>query len=127
MTWITVHSGKDNSPSTNVVVRNNITGGLVIDDGENINVDHNIALGTIPIARSRKGYQDFGGVTASHNLDKVPAIVLFQEFDMSTAAFNLHLSANSLARESGSDEGAPALDLEGRPRKPPVDIGAYAR
>jgi parallel beta-helix repeat protein len=127
MTWITVHPNKDKSPSANVVVRNNITGGLIIDGGENINVDHNIALGTISIARSRKGYQEFGGVTASYNLDKVPAIALFKEFDIPTAAFNLHLSANSLARESGSDEGAPALDLEGWPRKPPVDIGAYAR
>jgi hypothetical protein len=108
------------------VIRNNIAGQLIVG-GVNIQIDHNIALGTINIARSSKGDEVVGGVTASFNMDKVPPNALFKEFDMSAPAFDLHLSSNSLARKSGSDDEAPALDVEGRPRKPPMDIGAYAR
>ncbi|WP_294534555.1 right-handed parallel beta-helix repeat-containing protein [uncultured Rhodoblastus sp.] len=126
MTWINVHAGKDNTPATNVVVRNNIAGGIMAA-GSNITVDHNIALGGISISKSPRGDSPFDGVAASLNLDKVPPNALFKDFDMSVPSFDLRLSPNSLARKTGSEEDAPAIDVEGRPRIPPMDIGAYAR
>ena len=43
MTWIMVHPGKDKRPSSNVVVRNNIAGQIIVD-GLQVDADHNLAL-----------------------------------------------------------------------------------
>jgi len=43
-----------------------------------------------------------------------------------TFVHDLHPSRRSDARGEGSSDGAPATDIEGNPRGPKMDIGAYA-
>ena len=51
----------------------------------------------------------------------------FVGFDPVRGRFDLRPGAQSPAARGGAGEDAPKLDIEGRPRVPPVDIGAYGR
>ncbi len=126
MTWIMVHPGKDKRPSSNVVVRNNIAGQIIVG-GLNVEADHNIAVGRIHGLQLRNVDPATMSATFSSNLENVPPDMLFRNFDIVGGALDLRLAPKSPALRAGSAEGAPALDIDGRPRKPPIDIGAYAR
>jgi len=66
----------------------------------------------------------FGNVTpcpGPHNTCGVPAGLV----DPALATFNGHLAAGSPAIDGGTTTGAPADDLDGRPRDALPDIGAY--
>ena len=48
-------------------------------------------------------------------------------YDPLSYTFDLHLKPTSRAVGAGSDRLAPQVDVEGVPRAPPIDIGAYQR
>ena len=97
--WIMVAPHKDGRPSENVVVRNNLA------------TDYSLA-----------GI----GIVADHNTEftSAGAAALFV-----APPYDLHLRATSAAVNTGSDDLAPPLDVEGvkRPRAGMVDRGAYER
>jgi hypothetical protein len=108
-TWIISSAGKDLSPGVpnKVTIRNNIAA--------------NATIGKDDLAR--------GAPPPDHNLNvKNPDDFedIFVKFDLKNFTFDLHPSKRSDARGEGSSDGAPTTDIEGRPRKPPMDIGAYA-
>jgi hypothetical protein len=125
MTWITIlPRRKDKTPSSNVVVRNNIAGQIVVD-GQRIEVDHNVALRTVRAPKSGNGEPIRSDFVLANNFTNVSTDSLFIDFSVAQKNLNLRLAPRSLASGAGSPDGAPATDIEGRPRTPPVDIGAY--
>ena len=126
MTWIMIRSSKDQRPSSNVVVRNNVAG-QIIADGLNVDVDHNVALRSVGGPRNRNGEVVESSVTVSHNFNNVPLDSLFRNYDAAHKILDLRIAPRSLMLNAGADADAPAVDIEGRPRRQPVDIGAYAR
>ncbi len=95
--WIMIHDHKDGTPSVDTVVRNNI-------------------------APAFSGL-DAPGVTADHNLTIDDPLVLFVD----PVGYDFHLLATAPAVDSGSDDMAPSVDIEGEPRPQGegVDMGAY--
>ena len=122
-TWITVHNSKDKSPSQDVVVRNNIATTFQLD-GVDFKFDHNIAQLKIQFD-TQDGIKDSSSV-GKHDEINPDIASYFRKFDPGAARFDLHLKADSPAVGAGSADLAPAVDIEGRPRTPPIDIGAYA-
>jgi hypothetical protein len=108
-TWITYSPSKDQpqmAPNS-VVIRNNAAREVGIYKNEKLGnvaaVDHNLSI------KSADSFAD-----------------VFAKFDLEHFAFDLHPARRSDARGEGSSEGAPANDIEGNPRKAPIDIGAYS-
>jgi hypothetical protein len=108
-TWIMYGPGKNTAaaPPGSAIVRNNIardigTGGRLPADVGAV-LDHNIKV---------RNFDDFAD--------------FFVKFDPENFTYDLHLSRRSDARGEGSSDGAPATDIEGSPRGPKMDIGAYA-
>jgi len=106
-TWIAYNPRKGAPPGTEyhgVVIRNNVAldlpGGRGLPPG--IEVDHNFRV---------SGTGDFADD--------------FVKFDPEHFVYDLHPTKRSDARGEGSGEGAPATDIEGKPRDSKVDIGAY--
>ena len=95
--------------------------------GTNVEVDHNIALRAISSKQLVATPGVASGATLSFNMENVPTDMLFRRYDVGAVSFDLRLAPKSPAIEAGSPESAPAVDVEGRPRKAPIDIGAYAR
>lgn len=50
----------------------------------------------------------------------------FVKFDRAHSDYDLHLAKGSPLIGAGLADGAPPTDIEGHPRKAPIDIGAYA-
>src|SRR5262249_27307633 len=50
----------------------------------------------------------------------------FVKFDREHSAYDMHLAKGSALIGAGMADGAPPTDIDGRPRKAPIDIGAYA-
>ncbi len=126
MTWINIGPSKDNRPSSDVVIRNNIAGQIVAA-GINVDVDHNVVLHRI--SRNPSPITDplAGNVAVTRNAENVSLDSLTTNFDMVAQTYDLRLPPNSPAREAGCEEGAPETDADGRNRKKPIDIGAYSR
>jgi len=108
-TWIGFAVDKNDSPDTpyNFVIRNNVAPSLNIGRRE----------------------ASFAGVTVDHNLKLLDAGDFadnFVKFDPEHFAYDMHPSKKSDAKGEGSAEGAPAVDIDGQPRKGKIDIGAYA-
>lgn len=107
-TWIKFAADKDDPADMtyNVVIRNNVTRSIAIAQRDanfpGVVIDHNLVL--------RDG--DF-----EDN---------FVKFDPEHFAYDLHPTKRSDAKGEGSAEGAPAVDIDGQPRKGKIDIGAYA-
>jgi parallel beta-helix repeat protein len=99
-TWIGVFNMKgETKPASDTVVRNNIAS--------------RYSLG-IP------------GIIADHNVTAAAPLNFFALFDVARAQYDLHILPNSPARGAGIPELAPQSDVDGRPRKLPIDAGAYA-
>jgi hypothetical protein len=107
-TWIAYIPDKDDPPDLDhhVIVRNNVAldlpggrGGL----GRGVTVDHNFRVS-----------------------DSDEFADNFVKFDPEHFIFDLHPTKRSDATGEGSAEGAPAIDIEGKPRQGKIDIGAYA-
>jgi parallel beta-helix repeat protein len=105
-TWIAYNPRKGAPPGTEyhgVIIRNNVALDLPREGLSGVEVDHNFRV---------SGTGDFADD--------------FVKFDPDHFAYDLHPTKRSGARGEGSGEGAPATDIEGKPRGPKVDIGAYA-
>lgn len=126
LTWIMVHPAKDKTPSKHVVVRNNIASQISVG-GFDVEADHNIALGRIHRLELRNIEPTAVKATFSFNFENVPPDSIFRNFDVGRGILDLNLAPKSPALKAGSAEGAPAVDVTGRQRIAPLDIGAYAR
>ncbi|MDR3450057.1 MAG: right-handed parallel beta-helix repeat-containing protein [Alphaproteobacteria bacterium] len=108
-TWIAYNPNKNDPPDTvyHIVIRNNVAPAIANDKRgatqAGLAVDHNLVL---------KSASDFADN--------------FVKFDPEHFAYDLHPTKRSDARGEGSAEGAPAVDIDGRPRQGKIDVGAYA-
>lgn len=126
-TWLMIHAAKDKEPSQRVVVRNNIATEVSVK-GEDMTVDHNLAKTAITYPNSNGGEVKITrGGAGGHNTIYPGLFHMFVDFDPGHGKFDLRPSAASPAREAGAEERAPAVDILGRRRIPPIDIGAFAR
>ena len=125
--WLMIHNSKDKTPSTHVVVRNNIAPVFSVE-GQDVQLDHNLAktvinfnlVGSDPVKIDRGGFGD-------HNVIDSELFRWFANFNSGKGKFDLRPGPMSPARGTGSPDRAPPDDIEGRPRTPPMDIGAFAR
>lgn len=103
--WIKSGPGKlDPAGAVNVVVsRNNVVPGTTKLDASSPGSDHNIGF------RNAEAFAK-----------------AFVKFDPARFEFNMHPSTGSPVIGTGSRDGAPETDIEGRPRRGPIDLGAYA-
>jgi hypothetical protein len=97
--WIMVTAHKDGTPSSNVIVRNNLATDYDLS-GTAITDDHNTALTSATLAAF---------------------------FVSPTGPFDLHLLPNAPAIDTGSADQAPLLDADRipRPQGNGIDLGAY--
>lgn len=97
--WIMVHAHKNGTPSTGVIVRNNIA------------TDYSLE----------------GGVTADHNLEITMAAAATHFVNPAGGLGDYHLLPTSPAVDAGSPDAAPTFDRDGRPRpqRLGIDLGAY--
>lgn len=107
--WIMSNRNKDTQTFGNVIIRNNIWWGANRPNAApapptpGIIGDHNITMRDAEFARA------------------------FVKFDMDRFEFDMRPSKGSPLVGAGSRDGAPATDIEGRPRAGTVDVGAYAK
>ena len=106
-TWIAYGPDKNDSPDTvyHVIIRNNVALDLPREGTlpRGVEMDHNLHVDTP---------DDFADN--------------FVKFDPMHFAYDMHPSKGSDAKGKELCSGdAPATDIEGKPRGPQVDIGAY--
>ncbi|MCA9618855.1 MAG: right-handed parallel beta-helix repeat-containing protein [Myxococcales bacterium] len=96
--WILVNPHKNNTPSQNVVVRNNLATDYSLS-GINVTEDHNVTL----------------------------AMGDFDSYFVDAAHWDLRLLPTAPAVDAGSSDLAPALDADEipRPQGAAIDLGAY--
>jgi parallel beta-helix repeat protein len=104
-TWILIHLGKGDPPGKtyNDVSRNNAIAGNLRRGSPNPDAGNNLVL---------RWPDEFSQA--------------FVKFDPEHFAYDMHPAKGSPLIAAGSAEGAPRTDIEGRERRNPVDIGAYA-
>lgn len=104
--WIMSNRGRDDPTFGNVIIRNNIwwgkSGPPPATPTPGIIGDHNV---TLPGASFTEA---------------------FVKFDLDRFDFDMRPSRRSPLIGAGSRDGAPAADIEGRPRTGAIDVGAYA-
>ena len=122
------------SPSSDVIIRNNIASGLAIYNLDpNMTMDHNICLGTngkCQIVTYENGKPDWGvvkpGMHGDHNIiDGRGAGGMFVNFDPAKLVFDLRLRPGAQAIGAGNPSEAPPVDILGTSRAGRVDVGAY--
>jgi hypothetical protein len=105
-TWIAYGPDKNDPPNKiyHVIIRNNVALSLPPEGSpkRGVEMDHNLRVDTP---------EDFADD--------------FVKFDPTHFAYDMHPSKGSDARGKGFVENAPTTDIEGKPRGPQVDIGAY--
>jgi hypothetical protein len=123
-------------PSSNdVVVRNNLSNGLLVYNVDpNIVMDHNICL-TIGgrcqmLTFLADGKPNWGiskpGDYGDHNtIDRRGAEGEFVNFDPAKFVFDLRLKSGATAIGAGSPAETPSVDITGAARGTAIDIGAY--
>jgi parallel beta-helix repeat protein len=97
-TWIGVFNNKDSSPPVNLVVRNNISSMYSL-------------VGT--------------GVTSDHNVLTTNPQANFVQFNRATFQYDLRPAPGCVQLGYGSTQLAPAYDITGAQRVPPITAGAY--
>ena len=125
--WLMIHDSKAKTPSQHVVVRNNIAQEYIVA-AKDLQFDHNLAQSEIDYQSEGGGSVRIrhGGV-GDRNTIHPGLFHWFVDFDPAHGDFDLRPSPASPAREAGAEERAPADDILGRQRTPPIDIGAFAR
>jgi hypothetical protein len=124
--WLEIADAKDKKPSSHVVVRNNIASQLLINSVDVV-FDHNIAQSKIVYRRGDGKVQASSGVVGDRNVINPNIFSEFVDYDPKRDKLDLRPGPRSAAAAAGSQTGAPASDIDGRPWKLPIDIGAYAR
>ena len=125
-TWLMIHDSKGKTPSRNVLVRNNITV-QILAQGDGLTVDHNIAEKKIEFRSGEQLSRAIHGTVGDHNTVVPDIFNTFVDYDLAKGRFDLRPGPRSLAAGAGNGDRAPSLDIAGRRRVDPVDIGAYAR
>ncbi len=121
-TWIQTGSSKDKRAPINVIIRNNIATNIF---GHNAACDHNIAQARI-ICDSTPGVERLDPRLVHDFADK--SIFRTIGYDpQSRKVGDLRPTPTSSAYKAGSEEDAPPVDITGRKRVAPYDIGAFAR
>lgn len=121
--WIQVRAAKDNTPPTGTLVRNNIA--TQFDIAQGVTFDHNIAAATITTYPGGTKAVITSGTTGTANA-VLPAVLNgFVTLNPAAGTFDLRLRSTSVAVGFGTITGAPALDILGKARTAPVDVGAY--
>ena len=124
-TWISVKPSP-NGPSQNVLVRNNVAYQIHALD-KAITFDHNATvIGFYTLSGEKLVYHS-GSDTASKNLVLPNAMATFQGLDPSKLQYDARLKSTSSLIGAGMATAAPTLDILGRRRASPTDIGAYMR
>lgn len=103
--WIMANPDKQDPSFASVISRNNVVGGII-----------------------RPGTPDRPGTISDHNVGLKDAAAFagaFIKFDQENFAFDMRPSRGSPVIGAGSREGAPAVDIEGKPRTGAIDAGAY--
>ena len=124
--WLMIHNAKDKTQSQNVIVRNNIATQFVID-GQGVTFDHNIAQIKIVENANGRHVSITQGDVGDRNVVNPGIFHTLVDLDLKAGQLDARPSARSPAAGAGSGAMAPETDIDGRPRKPPVDIGAFAR
>jgi hypothetical protein len=103
--WIMINRGKKDPPGTtyNAVRRNNVVPGVIKPGPPTPGWDHDVAF---------------------RNIDEYARA--FIKFDPANFSYDMRPSRGSPVIGAGSRDGAPATDIEGRPRTGSIDVGAYA-
>lgn len=126
-TWISVNKAKDGTLPKNVIVRNNITTRLVYTE-EGVTADHNLVAKMITTSVQGKPiYVTKPGIFGNHNSIDPNIYDGLTRVDHSKELYDLRLKPSSPALGNGNPDQAPNTDILGKQRKPPIDIGAYAR
>jgi hypothetical protein len=117
----------DGTPTTNMIVRNNITPELVIGSPSSATtVDHNITSQKVSLTVGTTTYYYSNPGTYGDNNTIVPSLNSgFVQFDTTGLHYDLHLLSSSPALGIGSSDQAPSVDIEGNPRVSPIADGAY--
>ncbi len=123
-TWISIHPAKDKRQSNGDIVRNNVATAFNID-AHDVELDHNIAEKSFTLARGDAKFILDHGAIGLRNVVNPSVMRGFVAFDPEGRKFDLRLRPNSPAAGAGSADRAPAVDAAGKPRKPPVSVGAY--
>jgi hypothetical protein len=123
---LVIHDAKDKTPSRGDVVRNNIASELIIT-GSDIKFDHNIAEKKIAYDVDGRVVNISSGSFGDHNIIDPYIFRTFVDFELKAGKTNLRPLARSPATGEGSAELAPPVDNSGKPRRSPIDIGAFAR
>jgi hypothetical protein len=124
----------EGSPSSDVIIRNNIANGLNIDNTRpNMTMDHNICLGIngkCQIVTYVNGKPNWGvfkpGMYGDHNIiDRRGADGMFVGFDPAKFLYDLRLRSGAGAIGVGNSAEAPPVDITGTRRGSRIDVGAY--
>ena len=67
------------------------------------------------------------GAVGDHNIVEPYIYLSLTEVDNASGNYDLRPKADSPAIGAGNSDGAPPVDITGKPRVAPIDIGAYAR
>ena len=125
-TWIRVSQGKDGTHSKNVVVRNNITNMLMIED-TGTTFDHNAIGGAYPVVLNGKTNMIKANDYTNKNQIYSNLTSNFVQVDNKSGSYDLRLKNGAIEVEPGNASLAPKTDITGKDRKTPVDLGAYSR
>lgn len=126
-TWIVLKKGKEGKSPQNVVIRNNITTELGYVTGPTIKVDHNIVAGKITATAEPNSGSSWSkpGTYGDGNVIDPNIYGSMVRVDNVKGEYDLRLKRGSPAIGAGNPNLAPATDIIGKHRAPPVDIGAY--
>ena len=126
-TWLSIAPAKDKTPSQHVLVRNNMAT-QVLADSADLTFDHNLAARLISFRAADRALVKIVKGGAGDNNNVYPGLFkTFVDFDPNAGKFDLRPGPTSPALRAGADKSAPSIDIDGRLRTTPVDIGAYAR
>ncbi len=118
ITALGVYNRKDGTPSSNVIIRNNIANTYGVAGGSV--QDHNISLRDKP--------WNWDKLNMGPLITNVDPTTIFVNVDPTKGPYDFHLKAGSPAIGAGTSISAPTLDITGKVRDPAnMDLGAYAK
>jgi hypothetical protein len=121
--WIQIRNAKDGTVPSNTIIRNNISTQLSVV-GNSMQVDHNIAAQSISVPGLAKPITS--GTTGTQNKVVTNISSQFVTFNIPANSFDMRLKSGSSAIGFGSPTAMPTVDIVGKSRSAPVDLGAYA-
>jgi parallel beta-helix repeat protein len=126
-TWIIIKNAKNGRLSHNVVVRNNITEVLTYVLDATVAVDHNIVASKITRIDTLGAATNWSkpGNYGDHNVIDPNIYRSLVMVDNAKGLYDLRLKPYSRAIGTGSSVLAPEIDILGKRRTAPVDVGAY--